>query len=63
MAEMSPLRRRMIEDITVQNLSLATQRSSYGQSIGPTDAPSRRLSMIVALEPYAYSKLQKDEKS
>ena len=24
---------------------------SYGQSIGPTDAPSRRLSMIVAQEP------------
>ncbi len=23
----------------------------YGQSIGPTDAPSRRLSMIVAQEP------------
>jgi site-specific recombinase XerD len=27
MAEMSPMRRRMIEDMTVRNLSLATQRS------------------------------------
>ncbi|MGY0791967.1 phage integrase N-terminal SAM-like domain-containing protein [Azospirillum argentinense] len=27
MAEMSPLRRRMIEDMTVRNLSLATRRS------------------------------------
>ena len=27
MAEVSPLRRRMIEDITVRNLSPATQRS------------------------------------
>jgi hypothetical protein len=29
MAEISPLRRRMIEDMTVRNLSPATQRS-YG---------------------------------
>ena len=28
MAEMSPLRRRMIEDMTIGNLSPATQRSS-----------------------------------
>jgi integrase/recombinase XerD len=27
MAELSPLRRRMIEEMTVRNLSLATQRS------------------------------------
>ena len=27
MAELSPLRRRMIEDMTVRRLSLATQRS------------------------------------
>jgi hypothetical protein len=27
MAEISPLRRRMTEDMTVRNLSLATQRS------------------------------------
>jgi hypothetical protein len=27
MAEMSPLRRRMVEDMTLRNLSLATQQS------------------------------------
>ncbi len=30
MAETSPLRRRMIEDMTVRNLSPATQRSYVG---------------------------------
>ncbi len=30
MTRMSPLRRRMIEDMTVRNLSPATQRSSIG---------------------------------
>jgi integrase/recombinase XerD len=30
MTQMSPLRRRMIEDMTVSNLSPATQRSSIG---------------------------------
>jgi len=29
MAELSPLRRRMIEDMTVRNLSPATQRSYF----------------------------------
>ncbi len=34
MAEMSPLRRRMIEDMTVRNLSPATQRS-YVHALAP----------------------------
>jgi hypothetical protein len=34
MAEMSPLRRRMIEDMTVRNLSPATQRSAILPSCG-----------------------------
>ena len=43
MAEMSPLRRRMIEDMTVRNLSPATQRS-YLHAVAVTDtlaAPDR----------------------
>ena len=35
MAEMSPLRRRMIEDMTVRNLSPATQRSYLGIEVEP----------------------------
>jgi len=41
MAEMSPLRRRMIEDMTVRNLSPATQRSYMSGSVWRTFAPSR----------------------
>ena len=33
MAEISPLRRRMIEDMTVRNLSPATQQSNRGEWI------------------------------
>jgi hypothetical protein len=33
MTEMSPLRRRMIEDMTVRNLSPATQRSQYVHAV------------------------------
>ena len=42
MTEMSPLRRRMIEDMTVRNLSPATQRSyvhavaKFGRFFGPS---------------------------
>jgi len=32
MAEMSPLRCRMVEDMSVRNLSPATQRSTFTQS-------------------------------
>ena len=42
MAEMSPLRRRMIEDMTVSNLSPATQRSistQYRSSAGILAVP------------------------
>ena len=45
MAEISPLRRGMIEDMTVRNLSPATQRSyihkSSCSSISPFKKPSR----------------------
>ena len=38
MAEISPLRRRMIEDMTVRNLSPATQQSyPCGQKIEPVE--------------------------
>ena len=42
MAEISPLRRRMIEDMTVRNLSPATQQSTsmrYRSSVGILVAP------------------------
>ena len=51
MAELSPLRRRMIEDMTIRNLSPATQRSyihavskfsrHFGRSPGPAWSGSR----------------------
>ena len=34
MAEMSPLRRRMIEDMTIRNLSPGTQRSELSPIFG-----------------------------
>ena len=62
MAEISPLRRRMIEDMTIRNLSPATQRSyvhavskfsryfgrSPGRLIARTESPLDRLSLQVA---------------
>jgi len=50
MAEISPLRRRMIEDMTVRNLSPATQQSylnavsKFSRYFGrpPERSPSRR---------------------
>ena len=47
MAEMSPLRRRMIEDMTVRNLSPATQRSyvyavaKFSRYFRPLAGPAR----------------------
>ena len=47
MAEISPLRRRMIEDMTVRNLSPATQRShvhavaKFGRFFGRSRRPER----------------------
>ena len=53
MAEISPLRRRMIEDMTVRNLSLATQQSYlnavskfsryFGHSPGFAHVTARRI--------------------
>ena len=46
MAEMSPLRRRMIEDMTVRNLSPATQQSylnavsKFSRHFGRSGAPA-----------------------
>ncbi len=41
MAEISPLRRRMIEDMTVRNLSPATLRFFYGVTLGQDTVPER----------------------
>ena len=46
MAEISPLRRRMIEDMTVRNLSPATQhRSSVGILVAPLIVLAWKMSM------------------
>jgi hypothetical protein len=42
MAELSPLRRRMIEDMTVRNMSPATQRSGRAHELAAVDPPSSR---------------------
>jgi hypothetical protein len=42
MAELSPLRRRMIEDMTVRNLSPATQRS-YVHAVSKFSSAARRI--------------------
>jgi hypothetical protein len=44
-AELSPLRRRMIGDMTVPNLSPATQRSYDGQEEPPTSGPDETISL------------------
>jgi hypothetical protein len=48
MADLSPLRRRMIEDMTVRNLSPATQRSyisAVSKFIGADGVPARTWAM------------------
>jgi len=68
MAEMSPLRRRMIEDMTIRNLSPATQRSSvhavakfsgyFGRSPEPVGSGGRtRLSGASGLEGVSWAAL------
>ena len=42
MAEMSPLRRRMIEDMTIRNLSPATQQS-YVHAVSKFSLAARRI--------------------
>jgi site-specific recombinase XerD len=49
MAEMSPLRRRMIEDMTIRNLSPATQRS-YIQAVSRFSQYFRRSPDRLGLE-------------
>ena len=50
MAEISPLRRRMIEDMTVRNLSPATQRSY----VGLLKKPALRMSILPPSLPAAW---------
>jgi hypothetical protein len=42
MAEISPLRRRMVEDMTIRNLSPATQQSYIHAAIVGSTAGGRR---------------------
>ena len=47
MTEMSPLRRRMIEDMTVRNLSPATQRSYVMPSPSSAAFSAARLTSLI----------------
>lgn len=55
MVELSPLRRRMIEDMTIRNLSPATQRS-YVHAVAKFPAISDALRTGLALKTSALSR-------
>ena len=53
MAEISPLRRRMIEDTTVRNLSPATQQSYLNAYRSSAATPFSSMTRILASSPAA----------